>query len=370
MINIDIRAKKISEDHSVVVARPGAGYALYPEFVDESVVGPDMPSVFLEGEEIKIDDDIVAKIKRSRERRSWHKRNDPLAQQPSEDADEYDNLVATRSVRQFERILKYYIEQSKRDDLIVIPPKNFTGKAFIGSFSDDAGVVRLWNSRIYPADPLPVRNVRWLGSVEKIELAAQTIDALRTPTALFLLERSLREPIYQKAYRNYFFDGGSHSAVFDVTEPEFNTYHGSIIPSFFNFVAANVRQIDRNQPVLDFMHGSFQRLDEYAPDLIIDIQSPGILSIVSDKISPLVASALLALALTIGPDAASEGVIETIRIGNSLAAADDPCVLEVEQQVHAHLTLLGYDDWARACELVREAAADTGLKSESLVRNE
>jgi len=369
MIEVDIRTKIIPDDHRVVVARPGADYRLYPEFVDKELVGPELPSLFLEEERINPDDpDMVARIMRSKERRSWHRRGEPADAVPSEDVEDYDNTSNSQSTRQFLRLIDFYFKRAKQGDLIVVPPKNFTGDVYIGEFIDDPEHAFKWNSRLYVGDPLPARRIRWIGKFEKNSLDASILEALRVPTALFSVERSKTDFFYRRAYRNYHRSGGGFSSLFDVTEKEFNTFHGSVIPAFFNFVAANTKSIEEAGEIRGFAEGAFASLGEYAPDLAIDIQSPGILSIASPFITPLIASALLAIAVAVGADAASPDVVDTIRIGNSSAPASDPCVVDVERHVHAQLRLLGYDRWAEACERVRAAAKETGLKSESLVK--
>jgi hypothetical protein len=370
MIEVDIRTRIVAENHNVVIARPGSDYRLYFDFLEGRVVGPELPSLFLEGE--KIDpraDDMGARVQRAKERKKWHRNGGQIGSSPSLDLNEYAEYSSSQSIRQLERVVRYYFESAKRGDLVVVPPKSFAGDAQVGEFIDDPSQGVLWNCRFFLGDPLPVRRVKWLGQLNKRDLPAKTIDTLRKPTAFFLLEKSLRSPIYRTAYRNYHLASGEFTSIFDVTTPDFNTRHGSVVNAFFNFVAANTKQIAENSgEVFDFAHGAFANLGDYSPELAVDIQSPGILSLTSRYVTPLVASALLALALTVGADAADPKTTELIRIGNSSAPADDPCVIDVQKQVHAQLKLLGYTNWAAACEHLKGAAGETGLKSESIIK--
>lgn len=368
---IDINTRPIPSDHRVVVARPGASYKLYTDFVDGGFAGPELPGMFLRNEDISSTDELLtARILRAREIRKWHAYGRPEDRVPDLDLSSYDNGSDDPGVGQIYRVVNFYFREAKRGDLIAVPPRNFAGKVHVGELADDPAEIFKQEVERYPGDPIPARKVKWLGTIDKVDLPVRVIEAFRKPTPLLLVGTSDRDSFYSAAYRNFYREG-HYSATFDVTSAEFDTTSGSVIPAFFNFVAANTREVDRNSGVaLSFGEGAFRSLGEYAPHLAIDIQSPGILSIASQYITPLVASALLALALTVGPLAAEESFLATLQIGNSAAPPDDACVVPVREQVMTQMRLMGYDNWAHACELLREAAEKTGLQSEAVVKED
>ncbi|TLX12291.1 hypothetical protein [Rhizobium sp. MHM7A] len=368
---IDINTKPIPHNHIVALARPGANYRLFQDFIELSFVGAELPGLFRHDEHVDVHDDkLIARIQRSKEIRAWHNFGRSPERVPSNNLNEYDNAADDPSTGQLLRVLKFYLDDARAGDLVVVPPQNFGGKVHIGEFEHGpAGAFPAVVQR-YPGDPIVVRRVKWIGTLDKVDMPVRMIEAFRKPTPLLLVPQSERAAFYNAAYKNYYTDH-RFSSTFDVTSAEFDTTSGSVIPAFFNFVAANTREVDRATGVIHaFGAGAFLNLAEYAPHLAIDIQSPGTLSLVSSYITPLVASALLALALTVGPAASTEAVLGNLQVSNSAATGDDACIVPVREQVVTHLRLLGYDKWAEACSLLKEAADKTGLQSEATVKGD
>ncbi|MBB4215539.1 hypothetical protein FHT79_002708 [Rhizobium sp. BK212] len=366
---IDINTKPIPENHKVALARPGANYRLFQDFIELSVVGAELPGLFLRDERVDIhDEQLIARIQRSKEIRAWHNFGRNPERVPHISLNEYDNAADDPSTGQLLRVLKFYLSDASAGDLVIVPPQNFGGKVHIGELVDDAAGAFLTYVQRYPGDPIVVRRVKWIGTLDKVDMPVRMIEAFRKPTPLLLVPESERSVFYNAAYRNYY-TNRRFSSTFDVTSAEFDTTSGSVIPAFFNFVAANTREVDRKTGVIhDFGAGAFLKLADYAPHLAIDIQSPGTLSLVSSYITPLVASALLALAITVGPAACTDAFLGNLQVSNSAATIDDPCIVPVREQVVTHLRLLGYDRWAQACELLKETADKTGLQSEATVK--
>ncbi|MBW9053483.1 hypothetical protein [Rhizobium mesosinicum] len=370
-MQIDINTKPIPENHKVALARPGANYRLFQDFVEDSIVGVELPGLFQPDEIVDINDaQLVARIQRSKEIRAWHNFGRHPERVPPQDLNEYDNAADDPSTGQLLRVLKFYLQEARAGDLVVVPPQNFGGKVHIGELlHGPAGAFPAIVQR-YPGHPIVVRRVKWIGTLDKVDMPAKLIEAFRKPTPLLLIPSSERTVFYNAAYRNYY-TPQRFSSTFDVTAPEFDTTSGSVIPAFFNFVAANTREVDQKTGLAhDFGAGAFLKLADYAPHLSINIQSPGTLSLVSGYITPLVASALLALALTVGPAASTDQFLNNLTVTNSAATVDDPCIVPVREQVVTHLRLLGYDKWSRACELMKEAADKTGLQSEATVKGD
>jgi hypothetical protein len=77
--------------------------------------------------------------------------------------------------------------------------------------------------------------------------------------------------------------------------------------------------------------------------------------------TPLIAAALLALAVQVGNNAAQAAQDGMVVIGNSKAPAGDQCTALVAEKVLKQLKLLGLLEWPEACEMARIAAEKTGV---------
>ena len=131
-----------------------------------------------------------------------------------------------------------------------------------------------------------------------------------------------------------------------------------------NFVACNLRNIQDEKTLPASLETSFfAELGEFKLELTSNINSPGTISVFSSKITPLVASVLFSLALAIGTEAAEAMENGRVIIGNKSSSNDDPCVVEVREGTLEFLRLVGFENWRRACEIAKDAADATGLKS-------
>jgi hypothetical protein len=73
-IFVDLKSLIVTPDREVYVARPGKAYKLYRSFVDNEIVGPDLPFLELvQGVPLNEHKDIERRIRRSRALRSWYR---------------------------------------------------------------------------------------------------------------------------------------------------------------------------------------------------------------------------------------------------------------------------------------------------------
>jgi hypothetical protein len=232
-------------------------------------------------------------------------------------------------------------ERARQGDLVIVPPKSFTSDALVGEFVDGPfKSVNVKVDRLYLDDSLPGRRVKWLASIPKRKLPIRVIEAIQKPSAFFLLARSLRQEIYQQAYPSFVLGDELYTSRFDVISLEFKAKDDFIIQSFFNFVAANTKAIaeGREGEVLDLPTAAFSDTGTYDPDLKTNVNSPGWLSLFSKHATPLIAAALLAIAMEIPPAAAVEAANQgTIVIGNPGAAPTDQCAQLVQSHVINHM---------------------------------
>lgn len=363
MINVDIHTKLVAASTRIYVVRPGANYRLYAPFIDEGFVGPELPSLDLpEFKDFDEVEDIRDRIMRAAAIRRWFAAGAHPGENPERDLTHYQMLPTSRAVTAFMSITRGFFKTLEQGDLVVVPPINFKGTAYIGELVEEASTTRTLLVPRYPGEPLTGRRVRWLATMQKSELPAKVLDALQKPLTIFLLQRDFWPQILRRAYGSYTTEG-EYGARFEVTEDRFQTVDDFAIQAFFNFVVANSQAIANGMEVQDLKRAAFADIRAIAPDLFTNVNSPGGISLRSATIVPIVIATMLSLALYVGPGAVDAAVNDTIRFGNSLAPADDPCAADVRKEVVTQLTLLGFDRWAEACEIVREAAERTGVNS-------
>ncbi|WP_439360717.1 hypothetical protein [Bradyrhizobium sp. DASA03007] len=372
MIEIDLNARVLGEEHNVFVARPGKGYRLYREFRENSSLILELPGLKLEPGVPLDDQELRRRVNRSRAFRAWYNRGQPSDDRPSRDLSNYSPEAGGNSAAQLEGLVRTYYEKIRRGDLVIVPPKAYMEEALIGEVRhagtryDTEKVPRLFGN-----EDLPARSVRWLARIPKTDLPFAILDALQKPNAAFIVERSLRGQFYKLAYGNYSIDD-LYSGRFEVTSADFDTFDDALLQAFFNFTAANTRAVaqDRDADVKGFVDAAFIDSGEYTAQLQTNINSPGFISLIGRKITPLVASALLVIAVEIGPAAVQEIERGNIVLRNSKASAADTCTAEVERQAFRQIQLLGLDEWPAACDKAREVARRTGLKSPATVKRD
>jgi hypothetical protein len=368
----DLNTRIIPKDREVYVARPGRSYRLYREIVKDRVVVADLPFLdFKKGVPIRKQLNLDARILRSRALRSWYRRK-RVGDTPSRDLDDYVGKT-DRSVHQLRGILLGYFEKLKIDDLVIVPPSAYSQQAMVGEVTGAAeAYIRVRVPRLYGGDPLTGRRVTWLAGIEKRRLPTPILDTLEKPNALFLLARQLRPTIYETAF-GAFVDLSTREpdyiARFDVKNKNYTTSSDIFLQTFFNAVASNQKAIDSGKATKGFREAAFEDLGIYAPELRTNVNSPGFLTLVSKKTTPLVASALLALAVNIGADAPTLAQEGKITLGNSQAPAGDECTASVWKDTLDQLKLLGLaKEWPQACEIAKLATEKSGVTGAVKVR--
>ncbi|MDY8110033.1 hypothetical protein U0C82_12875 [Fulvimarina sp. 2208YS6-2-32] len=366
-IEIDIKTRIIADDHRVLIARPGAKYRLHSEFYNRNFVGVELPGLFDENEQISFqDENIVARVKRSLAIRRWLTRAAD-EDEPTHDLADYDNQTVTPSIRQYMRLLQYYLVTAAQGDLVLNPPMSFDGMVQIGEVTPQANP-RLYQVEQYGQFGLVGIPVRWVGKLPKQSLPASSLEALKKPTALFAVGPQQRDKIYAAAYGNYTYKDLYVSSFATLSE-RYGSFEELIFQSFVNSVALNTQRIDlgRDDVVSLSAAAAFLiengeiELGDYGLDLNININSPGIISLISSKITPIVAVTIFTLAVLHGGQAFTEIAAGQLIIGNSSAEPGDPCAALVHQQTYAQIQLLGWDKWVPECERLLRLREETGL---------
>ena len=339
MIHVDLKSRVIPEDHQVFLVRPGSNYKLMPLFEQKNGIFADLLGLEL-ANHVPLDEqkNIVGQLHRARKLRGYRRLEEQ--EPPSRDLEDYSEYVSDRGISQLNRILSGFFKHAKKGDVVVVPPRAFAQDALLGELLDEpTSMYTATFPELYGNERLYGRRVQWLSKIKKGKLSPYILDLGSRPNAFVLLPRAERLPIYREAYGSYILPG-EFRARFNVDDPEFTTTDDLYIQAFFNFVAANSKRIETDQNVVSIYKAAFEELGDHSIELQSNINSPGFLNLISGKVSPLVATALFAVAIQIGPEALQAAESGTILVGNSLDAGD-PCTVAINQEVLQHLRLLG-----------------------------
>lgn len=365
---VDLNASIIDKNRQVYVARPGRRYSLYLDFLEQSVVFPELPGLDLDrSKPFKEQEDLDAKILRAREIQQWIRRPSE-SEPPNRELEIYREKAGGRGLSQLRGIVAGYFDRMAVGDLVVVPPSSFSQDALIGELTTGPDKIISAYTKQYDGETFDGRSVRWLARIPKKKLPASMLDALEKPIALYILEKSLRDVIYEAAYGNYIDmsrDDFTFSSRFSVSNAEYTTQDDLRLLAFLNIVAANLSSADRSGVSQDIFAALTLDLGEYAPDLRTNINSPGFLTLFSRKGTPIVAAVLFSLAVSVGAAAVDSG--GTVMIGNSKAQPGDACTALVAERALRTLELLGLDSWPLACEAARKAADAAGITTTTTV---
>jgi hypothetical protein len=359
LIKVDLRSKVIGPDQKVFFVRPGARYKLYDLFREESAIFADILGLELStGTPIDEQEHVIAQLHRARRLRAF--RGSDEGAPPSRNIEDYTDYVDSRSVSQLYRILKGFFEEAKKGDIVVVPPMAFSKDTLIGEIiSEPTELIAVRGSPTHPGEQLYGRSVKWLGRITKGKMSPYMLDLISKPNAFVTIRTEERLAIYREAYGSYILPG-QYRARFNVSDPEFTTTDDLYIQAFFSFVAANSKRIRNGEEVVGLHKAAFEQLGADAFELQSNVNSPGFLNLIASNLGPLVATGLFALAVTIGPAAYAEAMNGTILIGNSLDA-NDPCTVEIHEEVLQHIRLLGLKNWSDACEIALSVQESSGL---------
>jgi hypothetical protein len=366
-IYFDLNARIIPPDREVFVTRPGKGYKLYLDFVQNDVVGPDLPHLeLIPGKTLADHKDLDRRVRRARAIRNWH-RGKRIEKRPSTSLSDYSDSKTDKSIASLRAVISGFFEKAKEGDLVIVPPSAYSQDAYIGEITSSSTDYVKVKSQIYDDDTITGRRVKWLERIQKRQLPTPILNALEHPTSIYLLGRTDRPAIYETAFKT-FIDMSRNEpdfiARFLVSSETYTTSADFLLQAFFNRVASNKKQLDAGQELIPtFYAAAFDHLGPYALDLRTNVNSPGFLSLGSKFATPLIAAVLFAIALEVpnAQEALKDGIIT---IGNSKAPPNDPCTAGIIAGTLSQMQMLGLtEEWAKACEIAKRAAENGGITS-------
>lgn len=204
MIEIDLNARILPEEHNVFVVRPGSGYGLFAEITQQQTLILELPGLELTSGTRPDEDDLRRRVNRSRALRAWYNGTHDADSKPDLDLQKYSAIDGGNSAAQFVGLVRSFFEKMRPGDLVIVPPKSYMDDAWIGEISSPIHTVEAVRvGRLFGDESLPGRSVQWIAKLPKRELPFAILDALQKPNAAFLVERSLRGRFYKIAYGNY-----------------------------------------------------------------------------------------------------------------------------------------------------------------------
>ncbi|MDR3500669.1 MAG: hypothetical protein P4L72_15750 [Parvibaculum sp.] len=368
-IEVDLRTKVLPQTTNVYVGRPGKEYRLYHQFTEGHVIGPELPGLDLQpGVPLAQQTLMDNRIRRSVRLRNWHGRGRPEDDVPPTALEAYNGHLAANALGQYRSVVTGYFERVNAGDLVIIPPQSFSQDAVVGEFIGGPTDFESFNIPRYVGHPLLVRRFRTVGRIPKPKLNARILDLITKPNMLVLLERQLRSEIYSAVYGNYT-TADSFNTRLEVAAREFTTDDDFNIKLFIKFVTQNTikTSINGEDEVFGIKVTAFEDAGDLAPDLQMNINSPGFIGISSKFLIPSVISVLFALAVLHGADVVHAAEAGKILIGNSSAPAGDACTAEIAEVALKQIKLLGLDKWPEACEYARKVAEHAQMTTSTRV---
>ena len=363
-ISVDLNTRIIGPKHSVFVARPGENFTLYEAFRDAGAIGPDLPALGLRRGTVFSDQkEVPARIRRALKLRQWHLSGRDPADEPDRSLDAYGSGGRVRSLAQYTAALSGYFEKALKGDLVIIAPRAWAQNALVVEFTGTPDqIVHIPVSR-YGKDHIAGREFKILAEIERRRLPGHVLDIIGKPNIFVMLGRSERPFFYNLAYESYVY-GNDISTRFNVTTPDYKADDDLYISAFLKFAAVNTSRVSmKNQKTVKSVGDAiFVDLGELSPDLKTNVNSPGFIQFHHDSIIPLVAAALFALAVTVGPEAHAAAQDGMITIGNTNAPPGDACTASVHNSTLTQLKILTLAQWGEACEIATKAKHGAGIK--------
>jgi len=346
---------------------PGEGYKHRQTMIDRNLVFLDFPDLKLPQASVDyLKREFTHQVARSEAIKDWISGGKMDINKPMLNVSHYANTARGKKRGKYINALEGLHLEAKKGELVIIPTAGYYGDIMIGEFTESAGKIRYVSPNpSYDDFLVPARRVKWIGKKPQHQVTEEFLKAIRTSNPLVLVKKSHRRPLYDAAYPSYMLDDEVHS-TFTVKGQSFTARDGYFFQEFLNYAAALAEHVceDRDDNTADFksdISTAIWSLDDhsYIPDLSININSPGIISLLSSRVTPLIASALFSLALA-SCDAAGVAHMPNFNdVGVTIAQiADDPCAIQVEKAVRFSLENMNYDEWQKMCKKIHHLNTD------------
>lgn len=371
-IVIDFNNKIIRSDTIVWIAFPGQGYRLHSDFVNSSVVYPD---IFELPNDDKVYDDlkVLARvIARSEKIREWHRPASGMVLKPSLDLNDYAGARWSPSKDNARAILKGYLQRAKKGDLVVTPgPGGFLGRSHVGELIGNSSERVRHRTPLYEGETVLGRRVRWLGTFDHDQIPGELLKRLTSPVGLSQLERSYYRTIYARAYKSFTYDG-EFASVISTASAKYTSVPALHIDLISNYAAGVLEALDRGGSerdkffATDYLEAAFlKQQDSYVSELNISVASPGKIRQFASKLTPLLTNTFLQIGLL----PANELKGANLEFKNSANGGDlDDNDLIVKAGAEAAVDLMDLKSLKKLCYSATQAESNANVSNSVSVR--
>lgn len=365
---IDLKTKIIPENFVVYSLFPGAGYKHRQVMLEQNLVFLDFPDLTIPENKIGFHKhEFVMAVARSEAIAQWISTGRYNENKPVLDIQSYRNSRTGTRRGKYINSLQGLHYTAKKGELVVLPTYGHFGDIMIGEFLDEPSAIRyILPNEHYGEYKVPARRVKWIGKKAQHQVSEDFLKSIRS-NPLVIVAQSDRRMIYDAAYSSYTLDSNI-SATFRVAGESFTSRDDFFFQEFTNYIAAlceNAHSGDSTQESFsEDVFGAILGINDvsYIPDLSININSPGSISQMSSRITPLVVAAVLSLAQASCVDGASAPNIEPAQIEVTVSGVkDDPCAIAVEKSVRHALSIMGYEKWQKLCKTAQKLKDDPKL---------
>lgn len=372
-MRVDINTKIIGNDFQVYSLFPGEGYKHRQTMINENVVFLDFPDLDIPTTQSGFSKaKFINSVVQSASVSSWISQGKPVGSNPAHSPQSFLKSKRTQKRMRYVNALEGLFAKAKRGEVVLLPDRGHYGELLIGEFIGEPSDVTytVVNGHKYPS-----RKVKWMGKKSQHKLSAEFLRSIRTANPLVIVERSKRRPFYEAAYQSFIL-GDDISAKFLVGGESFNSRDDLLLQQLINYVAALYEDYDEEKVVAGATReGMFETIlgmsdpDTYSPDLTMNINSPGYISLLSEKLTPIVVATIFALAVSAcGPAGTVPQDLTNTVIELSISGVDDdPCAIAVKDIVSRSINAMGYDNWQNVCKIAKELTGTAEVKAPATV---
>lgn len=362
IIEVDIATRFVGDDDDVYVVRPGKNYSLYETFRDDSIAFLDFPGLRLNFSRRPVTTEINSlreQIVRSMKLRDWHL-GGRHGREPSRDMSAYRGKAKGRRLGRYVGDIGRLYYGFEPGTIIVVPGPGYISDVLIGVIVGAPEEVS--DIKRYDGEIVAIRRVEWVGKKLKATFTPDLRTYLSRPDPIMRLDPDYHEEILRAAFGQYAING-EFSARLETTRADFSTLDDFNLQAFINFIAGVATASERGDIDEELDLGDalavLAAAPQDVPELASNINSPGYLRLTSGKIVPLTVAVIMSAVLATPAGAQTP----EIRIRNSAALKNDPCAVQIEEQVRRVMRMSTTEDLLRVCAQMRDAAEKTGLKT-------
>jgi len=374
LTTINIRTKVINSDFNVYALFPGQGYKHRQVMIDRGLVFLDFPGLQLpKTQKGYLERDFTREVARSEDFASWISGGKIISKTPPTSLATYTDRARGPKRGKYINSLQGLHLNAQKGELIIVPTAGHYDDIMIGELIDDPNnPIYIAPNPSYNDHKVPARRVKWIGRKPQHHVKEEFLRSIRTSNPFVLVKKSDRRQIYDSAYPSYSI-GDDVFSTFAVKGQTYSSMDDYFFQELINYSAAlseHVNSKEKKKMSSNVGEAIFSLTDQsYTADLAININSPGLINLFSTRSTPLIASALFALAAascTPNGDIVKPNPDEIhITIGNS---SDDPNAIEVQEAVKHSMESMGYEDWKTMVRKVKKLTEEPQISAPADVK--